>query len=216
MTLKTYNSFIIKNNKFIDNYDEMYQKSTDVPWQQDQISNLLDVKMFRYKLANYFQQENIKINGMCELGCGLGFFLDYISILANKSYGIDVSTTAIRKATKTFPKIKFGCFDIRRKIKSENIFDKTSFDMTVERGTLWYVIEEYEMFIENMITMSNKYICFHQNFRHLKNKYFIGHEIFPTPASFVNYLQNKMNVLWVDEYTNYQKKNYWVTVFAMK
>lgn len=210
----SYNSFIIKNNNFVDNYDEMYQKSIDVPWQQDEIAKKFDVKMLRDGLINYFKQEKIKINSICELGCGLGNFLDNLSILSKELYGVDISRVAISKAKKSFPECKFERFDTRKKIK--RIFDKNSFDLTIERATLWYAIGGYEMFIENMISLSKKYICFHQNFHHLQKNDFIGHEIFPTPDSFLNYLQERMCVLWVNKYTDYTIKSFWLTVFGIK
>lgn len=50
---------------------------------------------------------------VADIGCGLGRFSELINRSGRNVVGIDTSSTAIKKATKRFPKIKFEVGDVR-------------------------------------------------------------------------------------------------------
>jgi len=100
-----YQDLIIKDGKFIGEFEEMYQKYTD-PWHQSE--ELYYSSLSRRSVCWYLEKYNI--NSIVEWGCGLGRTSQYIkenTCKAIEILGIDISNTAINKAKKFYPKLEF-------------------------------------------------------------------------------------------------------------
>jgi len=106
---KDYHEYVFNDGKLIGRFEEMYRFSKNTPWHQDEVKNFPDINISKNIL-------NIKqYNSILEIGCGLGYYLNEIqSICKNKEkiLGVDISKTAIEKANKLFPHLKFSCEDI--------------------------------------------------------------------------------------------------------
>jgi len=97
-----YHDFVIKNGKLIGEFEQMYQKSKDIPWHQDKQENWLDVR-----LTIELLKDLAPFDSLWDFGAGLGYFLEilrkYLGNSKCKIIGFDISKTACVKAKKLFP-----------------------------------------------------------------------------------------------------------------
>ena len=111
-----YHDYVFKNGKLIGEFEQVYQKSKDIPWHQDKDAGSLD-----YKIALAISSTISPFDEICEIGCGLGYFLDALKILGTdgcKLTGFDVSQTAIKKAKEVFPDFNFKVIDVTESHKT--------------------------------------------------------------------------------------------------
>jgi len=141
---KDYHDFVIKDGKLIGEFEQMYQKSAEVPWHQDIDSRRLDVR-----IAIELLRDLRPVGAICDIGCGLGYFLDAvwreIGIGTTLGVGIDVSKTACEKAKELFPRLVFE----QRNLMSED-FSPIETSLVTIRGVLWYVTPKLETAIMNV------------------------------------------------------------------
>ena len=107
---KDYHEYVFNDGKLIGKFEEMYRYSKNTPWHQDEIENFPDISISKTIL-------NIKspYDSVLEIGCGLGYYLNEIEGMCKnkeKIWGADISNTAIEKAGKLFPHLKFSGADI--------------------------------------------------------------------------------------------------------
>lgn len=96
----------------------MYQRFPD-PWHQSEFRN----NIFSYsRNAAILHMKNFGINRVVEFGCGLGYYTKMLSDAGFDVLGVDMSQTAIEKAPKNFPKLKFKVDQI------ENIQSYSDYD----------------------------------------------------------------------------------------
>ena len=69
-----YHDYVFKNGKLIGEFEQMYQKSKDIPWHQDKAADSLD-----YKITLAISSAISPFDEICEIGCGLGYFLEALS-----------------------------------------------------------------------------------------------------------------------------------------
>jgi len=102
-----YQDFVIKEGKFIGEFEKMYQQFED-PWhQKKEIEN----SVFRQVVCNYINQ--FQINSIVEFGCGLGCTTNFIYEKTGVDIlGADISETSIKKSKKLYPELKFQVNDI--------------------------------------------------------------------------------------------------------
>jgi len=102
------NEYIIKNNKFIRDFESMYKNISD-PWNQEN-SNHGDLENLILLTKEYITNPK----NILDIGCATGYF----SIIVNKIFsgsdyiGTDISSSAINKASEKFTS-KFLTDDIR-------------------------------------------------------------------------------------------------------
>ena len=103
---------IIKDGKFIGEFEVIYQNSSDIPWHQDETANAVFTDIDLTILKHFQKKEGFRT--ICEICCGMGYVTDRFSReLADVDVtGIDVSKTAVEKAQTMFPNIHFEVFDI--------------------------------------------------------------------------------------------------------
>ena len=132
-----YQDYVIKNGKFIGEFEEMYRDFDD-PWNQKKIEIHKEEKKI---CLEFIKNSNFK--KIIEFGCGLGSFTNQISRYCNNLTGIDISETAIKKAKKSYPHIKFriGRFPDLEFLKDFNP------DCILMPEITWYVLEELDQLI---------------------------------------------------------------------
>ncbi len=147
-----YHDYVFKNGKRVHKFDEMYRYSRDVPWHQDTTAfavfseiDLAILKQYRYRT-------------ICDVGSGLGYFADRLhSELVNDEgmppavTGIDISPTAVRKARRLFPGVRFVAADLTR----TQPLPKERFDLVVVKEVLWYVCHRLAAFLGHAGAMVN-------------------------------------------------------------
>jgi len=106
-----YHDYVIKNGKLIGEFDQMYRKSPNTPWHQDEQENWLDVGLTIELLKEYGPFGRIS-----DFGSGYGYFLNQIAQYCGTDnsvlYGYDVSKTACEKGNSLFSDISFQQFDL--------------------------------------------------------------------------------------------------------
>lgn len=144
------NRFIVKDNKFVRDFEGMYQRFDD-PWQQRKNKDVDIVN----NSAFYFLKQTLrsrKINSILDIGCAIGYSSrELLSLSNNKKCiytGIDISQTVINKAKTIFPgnKFKFIADDIR--ILNRNFVSQ--YDLIFSSKTLYYVAPEIDRALTNI------------------------------------------------------------------
>lgn len=144
--------FTKKNERleFVGDFDGLYENDEN-PWGQNGSDKRLG-EYYQYSRNNILKslKEFSKHKEMLEIGCGLGFVVDFI----NKSSdficdGADISDIAIQKAKSNFPKYNFLNFDI----KMDNIILNKKYDIVILNQVLWYVLDKFENVFENIFNM---------------------------------------------------------------
>ena len=106
-----YHEYVIKDGKLVGEFDQMYRKSRNTPWNQDKQENWLDIRLTIEFLKGYGPFGLIS-----DFGAGYGYFLNQIAqhFGTDKSVlcGYDVSKTACIKGSSLFPDIIFRQFDL--------------------------------------------------------------------------------------------------------
>lgn len=141
------NEYIIKNNKFIRDFESMYKNISD-PWNQEN-SNHGDLENLILLTKEYITNPK----NILDIGCATGYF----SIIVNKIFsgsdyiGTDISSSAINKASEKFTS-KFLTDDIR--INNQSFINQ--FDLIMCSKTIYYVAPEIDIVIENIISYLKK------------------------------------------------------------
>lgn len=100
-----YQDLVIKDGKFVGEFEKMYQEVTD-PWGQSR--DFYYSSLSRRSICYFLEKFDIK--SIVEWGCGLGRTVNYIKENTGKDIdilGIDISKTAIDKAKNFYPKLEF-------------------------------------------------------------------------------------------------------------
>ena len=128
-----YQDLVIKDGKFVGEFEKMYQEFDD-PWNQTEEGNV-ENSISRHVVCNYINQ--YQINSMVEFGCGLGKTTNFISNKTNINVlGVDISETSIIKSKKRYPKLKFEVNDL------ENIDEYKDYECYFFSEITWYILED--------------------------------------------------------------------------
>jgi len=138
LKFKKYQDYVIKDGKFIGEFEEMYKDFKD-PWEQTTREERAMEKIIAINLI-----KKIKAKRVIELGCGLGCFTNKIRNLGVEVLGIDISETAIKKARKKYPACKFYAGDILNK----KIYRDFKPDVIIMAEITWYVLDKIDDFIK--------------------------------------------------------------------
>lgn len=97
-----YHDYVIKDGKFIGNFEEMY-KNCENPWKQKNILGSYS------KLCSVTSLYRIQPKKVLEVGCGLGFFANFLKRMlpGTEIIGMDISQSAVDKARGQFPDMTF-------------------------------------------------------------------------------------------------------------
>ena len=111
-------------------YDEIFSSGSESHWEKAPGKDVV-LSAVQYYYAHKAFPKNSKL---IDIGCGSGFFLNrlHLEVINNdfQLYGVDLSSTAINKAKKLYPHIKFFCED-----GGQTHFDNEEFAVLVSYGT---------------------------------------------------------------------------------
>jgi len=218
---RDYHDFVIRDGRLIGEFEQMYRKSADIPWHQDEQDDWMDVRLITQLLKDYAPFDYI-----CDLGCGLGYFLDILSSRVGRkgcrTVGYEMSKTCREKAGAIFPAMEFRHIDLmdagsstsqdKRKGNEKRLF--------CIRGTLWYVFPKIE---ETVLNASNKteegdIFLVSQNFPPLGSNY-VGKDTIPDPEAIIRlfgkYFEPLKSVFY-EERLSSGNDNWFIAVFARR
>ncbi len=132
--------------EFIGDFEGLYQNVSD-PWEQSAIKGDMSNYYNRSRkrlLDNIYPKNNSQI---LEVGSGLGFVTKLISdtFPFASCHGLDISKTAIKKASNLFPEIKFFVGDIC----SDKFYIPEKYDIVILSQLLWYILEKFPIALDN-------------------------------------------------------------------
>jgi SAM-dependent methyltransferase len=138
-----YQDLVIKDGRFVGEFDRMY-KAFDDPWHQSEPEhNILSVSrsVAMLNMAKY------GIRSVVEFGCGLGFYTDRLrSSLGLRVLGVDISPTAIEKARSRFPDSRFEVASIT------DIGRFAEYDAVLFAEITWYVLPQLQYVFGEMLS----------------------------------------------------------------
>ncbi len=133
-----YQDYVIKNGKFVGEFEQMY-KDYDDPWEQ--------TTREQFVLEKKIGLEIIRNNGfkrVVEFGCGFGNYTSQIFGVTGNALGIDISKTAIDKAKAIHPNVDFVVGDIL----DFEVLRNYKPDCIVFGEITWYVLDKLSEFRE--------------------------------------------------------------------
>ena len=212
-----YHDYVFKDRKLIGEFEQMYQKSREIPWHQDKDPDRLDCK-----IALNILERRAPYKSILDIECGMGYFTDRVSKFCKdntSTTGVDISHTAIRKAQKLFPHITFEVLDISKDLDEQN-WDRKSYELVVVRGLFWYVFPQIKKVCENITSLIDEagYLFIEQNFPPLHSD-FIGKEVIPDPEALLNYFKSQVDELvvnYLEDNKQNQSNDNWVYMFGGK
>ena len=138
---QNYQDYVIKDGKFIGQFEDMYQV-TDDPWEQSGAKTIQDPRRLMIHEWIVKQAESEEIRSV-EIGCGYGHFTNRLNVQGLVSCGTDISQTAIDRAKALYPDCVFACcefldFDFYKDQQVNHL-------MMLEIS--WYVLDKIKTFI---------------------------------------------------------------------
>ncbi len=153
-----YQDLVIKDGKFIGEFEKMYQLFED-PWNQTK-EGYVENSISRQVVVNYIKSFGLK--SILEYGCGLGKTVNFIYQNTGVNIlGIDISETSIIKSKEKYPNLKFKVDDIL------NIENYPDYECYFFSEITWYLLED-KMLDKVFEIMFNKF----------KGKYLIHNLVF--------------------------------------
>jgi len=132
-----YQDYVIKDGKLVGEFEKMYQDFDD-PWEQSEREKFASEKAVCINLIQSLNFQNV-----VELGCGFGQLTDRIRNVCPSVTGLDISPTAIKKASDLYPKCDFKVSEF----PDLDLLRKLAPDCIVMAEITWYVLENLDTFI---------------------------------------------------------------------
>ena len=216
-----YHDFVIKDGKLIGEFEQMYRKSKDVPWHQDDLNGRMDVRLVVELLKQYAPFDSI-----CDLGCGLGYFLDILgkTVASDKPSltGYDISPTCCAQARKLLPHICFNVFDLTKhnRVANKEIRKKNEKRLFSIRATLWYVYPEMEKVVKNIDAFMKRddTLLISQNFPPLDSS-FVGKDTIANPEVLLGWFRDSfepLRTIWLEDHMSKGNDNWFIGVLVKK
>lgn len=186
--MKDYHDYVIKEGKLVGKFEEMYKNCED-PWFQSIRNEENDIRFMISMLKKKYPK-------ILELGCGLGYISNELSKFGDV-IGVDISKTAIEKASKLYPKIKFEVCDLVTGIDSRaKASNQEKFDLIVLSGTLWYIVEYVDKIFQDIdahLTLNGEFIL-DLPFPPLDENFY-GKSTFPDEQSLIEHVKRFFNLI---------------------
>jgi len=202
ITSKDYHDYVIKNGKFIGEFEQMYQNVKD-PWNHG-AADISSYDMALYLMDKY----NIckKGGAIFDIGCGKGAFTHRIKKACPKAkiLAVDISETAVKKAKSQHgnSSIDFRVMDIQKEYKS--IAGK--FDLIVVSNVMWYILPDFSKIMNYLkgSLKNNGYVLIRQTF-YKKGEQKYGNNIISSPEDMVSLLSyNLVELIELNRTTVYE------------
>lgn len=121
MTEQPYHKYVfdVKNRSFVGDFEKMYaneDKEKYDSWFQEDSAHF--VKQLSHLILSYYSFDTI-----LDLGCGKGAFTHLLKKTNNQVIGVDISETAIQKASSRCKEVRFEVRDAFSALNSEKHFD---------------------------------------------------------------------------------------------
>ncbi len=179
-----YHDYVFTRGRLVGRFEEMYQRSREVPWHQDRVAEEPDVAVLK---AIVRQRSPYAL--ILDVGCGLGHLARELTELGDRVYGVDISATAIRRLGERFPHICARVVDVASDALERPLFpDADQFNLVVCRGFFWYIFPRIHEVVRNVTSWvaPGGYLLLHQNFPPLESE-FVGKDVIPTPQSLLDH-----------------------------
>ena len=148
-----YQDYVIKDGKFIGNFEQMYKDFED-PWGQLENKFTVENEIFKKWCTKMKNEEK---NRVIEIGSGLGRVTNFIKKQGLDVLGIDISDTAVKKAQERYPECNF----IRGDILDFDIYLKFNPQIIILSEITWYVLEKLDEFLNFLKEKFPKIIIIH-------------------------------------------------------
>lgn len=175
-TTKSYHDYVIKDGKFIGEFDKMYQEVND-PWMQSMQPN----RIARYAAINFIK--TFKIRSVLECGSGLGYFSNWIHRETGiVPKGIDISQTAVEKARQRFPELDFQVGNV-----VTDLHKFPAVDAILLSEILWYILPDLNAVLRELKQRyTGKHLIINQVF--YKNTQRYGTEYFTSMKELTDFI----------------------------
>ena len=189
-----YHDYVFKDGHFVGKFEDMYRNSSDIPWHQDKLAYLI------FSEIDIAILKQFKYDSICEIGCGLGYFTNRLKKELSSSSGenpdvtgIDISLTAVRKANKMFPEIRFIQGDLLDKVPLSD----EHYDLVVIKNVLWYVSQNLSTFLQNVVDMvkSGGFLFVSQSFPETKE--WVGQGVVDSPETLKEILSKYSDPVYI-------------------
>lgn len=182
--MEKYQDYAIKDGKFIGRFEEMYQKFAN-PWHQEEV-----IEHSYSRLNTVLTLQNMNAKYVLEIGCGLGAFTNYLSqalpdILIT---GMDISETAVAKASTSYPQLSFFVGDVKD-IDKIICQSEHKFDAIIFSEIMWFILPDLEQIINKLKENFKGCLIINQTFYKSGQQY--GTEFFTNPDEMASYLKLK-------------------------
>lgn len=182
-----YHDYVFKDGKLIGAFDEMYQHSKGIPWDQDKRCNDWYAEVGLLMLRDEGPYDSI-----LEMGCGLGYYAAKLQRFALGKKGtlhaFDVSETAVEKARASHRDIEFWVDDVTR----TDYAPRRQYDLVVIRDVFWYIFEKMDTVVSNIQRSvrngGHLYLC--QSFPAL-DRPFVGKHVIPDPDALIGFFSGR-------------------------
>lgn len=146
---KKYQDYVIRDGKFIGEFEQMYIDFED-PWNQSVIE---ENSLEKLSVLNYIKR--LKCTRVLELGCGLGHYTKKIHDYGFDALGIDISETAVQKAKIKYPMCNFKVSDIL----NYDMYKQFNPEIIIMSEITWYVLDKLDTFLQFIkVNLPNVYI----------------------------------------------------------
>lgn len=177
MASSRYQDYVIRAGKFIGRFEDMYRNSAEIPWHQDETANAI----FSDLTVAILRRRDVL--SLLDVGCGLGYMAERLRCEIpglEQVFGLDISETAIRRASEMFPQIRFlaGTLD--------SLGEDARFDAVVSKDVLWYVLDNVAGYLGRLVQHSSRWVYLGQSFP--ESRPFYGDDRFPNGDALLEYL----------------------------
>lgn len=180
-----YQDYVIRDGKYIGQFEDMYQNSVEIPWHQDETVNAIfsDLTVAILKRR--------PVSSLLDVGCGLGYMAARLKSEIpglTRVVGLDVSSTATAKAAAMFSDIEFRAGTLDTDPAGGEIFD-----VVVSKDVLWYVLDDLKGYVAKLAGKSRRWVYIGQSFP--ERKPFLGMDILPDAQALLNFLVGEGHTL---------------------
>lgn len=182
ITSKDYHDYVIKDGKFIGEFEQMYQ-NVDNPWPETKGD--MDNNKASLHAKRFFQ--NLNITSALSLGGGTGDHLAWFlqqNDLCN-SCNVEISSTACKISRDKYPSLKVENKSILSYLENAKL---EQFDLIIMREIIWYILSDIDMIYQNLkLNFPGKYILVELTFpedQKYGREYFFGIDNFLSKFEF--------------------------------
>lgn len=144
MTEKRYQDYVIKDGKFVGDFEGMY-KDFENPWLQSDDDNVFDSRRAIAKtwIKKISAKSNVRV---CEIGCGFGHITAELTNDGICCIGSDISPTAIEKAKA----LNKNCDFVVADFDDFDFYASKNINVFLMAEVTWYVLPQLANFLQNL------------------------------------------------------------------